>query len=144
MIFIIFRFSLLIFIKRSSFYATSTSQSSSRLKKPVKYLQSAPELHWLKFTQNDFFWKLVLTHPPTFWHGVGNFSFWNPLLKIKENVYIKGARTYCIINEAAPSGVVAMDYFSSLKAVINALAHLQHYLAYVLLLCKNSVGWLTV
>ena len=48
-------FSLLIFIKRSSFYATSTSQSSSRLKKPVKHLQSAPELHWLKFTQNDFF-----------------------------------------------------------------------------------------
>ena len=53
---------------------------------------------------------------------------------------LKGARTYCIINEAAPSGVVAMDYFSSLKASINVFAHLQHYLAYVLLLCKNSVG----
>ena len=25
---------------------------------------------------------------------------------------IKGARTYCIIKEATPSGVVAMDYFS--------------------------------
>ena len=69
----------LIFIKQSLFYARSTSQSSSGLKKPVKYLQSAPELHWLKFTQNDFFEKLVLTHPPTFWPGVGNFFFWNPL-----------------------------------------------------------------
>ena len=42
----------LIFIKRLSFYARSTSQSSSGLKKPVKHLQSAPELHWLKFTQD--------------------------------------------------------------------------------------------
>ena len=55
-------------------------QSSSGLKKSVKHLQSAPELRWPKFTQNDFFEKLVLTHPPTFWPGVGNFSFWNPLL----------------------------------------------------------------
>ena len=50
-------FSSLIFIKRSSFYARSTSQSSTGLKKPVKHIQSAPELHWLKFTQNDFFLK---------------------------------------------------------------------------------------
>ena len=69
----------LIFIKQLSFYARSMSQSSSGLKKPVKHLQSAPELHWLKFTQNDFFEKLVLTHPPTFWPGVGNFFFCNPL-----------------------------------------------------------------
>ena len=26
-----------------------------------------------------FFEKLVLTHPPTFWPGVDNFSFWSPL-----------------------------------------------------------------
>ena len=41
----------------------------------------------------------------------------------------EGARTYCIINEAMPSGAVAMDYFSQLKAVLNALPHPQHYLA---------------
>ena len=32
--------------------------------------------------------------------------------------------------------MVALDRFSSLKAVTNALPNPQHYLAYVLLLCK--------
>ena len=43
--------------------------------------------------------------------------------------HFKGARTYCIINKATPSGVVAMDYFSQIKAVLTALPHPQHYLA---------------
>ena len=54
--------------RRSFFWTQETSKTS------------APELRWPKFTQNDFFFeKLVLTHPPTFWPGVGNFSFWNSL-----------------------------------------------------------------
>ena len=52
----------------------------------------------------------------------------------------KGARTNCVTNEVPPRGVVTMDHFSSLKPVTNTLPHPQHYLVYILLLCKNSIG----
>ena len=34
---------------------------------------------WLIFTRSDL---LPLTHPPTFWPRVCNFSMWDPLLKM--------------------------------------------------------------
>ena len=48
---------------------------------------------------------------------------------IVNELLVKSAWTYCIINEAAPSGVVTMDHFSSLKVITNAPSYPQHYLA---------------
>ena len=36
----------------------------------------------------------------------------NPENETAKATQLKGAQTYCIINEATPSGTVAMDYFS--------------------------------
>ena len=50
------------------------------------------------------------------WHGYGLLEQDKVYLgaeKAVNNMHrFKGARTYCIINEAMPSSVVAMDYFS--------------------------------
>ena len=48
-------------------------------------------------------------------HRVRHFRyFWNLDTLVKRIIHkqFKGARTYCIINEATPSGMAAMDYFS--------------------------------
>ena len=44
--------------------------------------------------------------------GLVSFDLKKAFVTVPPLFWFKGARTYCIINEATPSGVYAMDYFS--------------------------------
>ena len=75
------------------------------------------------------------------------FLIWaHPEVQLANNVLkslnVKGAQTYCIINKVAPSGMVAMDHFCSLKAVYYKQASSHKTLPGLdtAILCKNSIG----
>ena len=63
-----------------------------------------------------FFEKLVLTHLPTFWPGVGNFSFWNPLVPgilLYDIIIFLRALLTNFFSHAGPSENVACGFNST-------------------------------